>query len=112
MKIIRKDLTPMANSVAQYLKKEAPQIRALYDEVKFPLDPSWEDVSHLIISKFIIDGTFHSNLNKLKRESDNQIISVIPAYIRQKGEDNSNFGCNWYKFNSGNLMKWREHHHQ
>lgn len=101
MKIIRKDLAPMANSVAQYLKKEVHQIRTLYDKVKSPLDPSWNDISHLIISKFIIDGTFHSHLNRLKRESDNRIISVIPAYIRQKGENNSNFGCNWYKFNEG-----------
>jgi hypothetical protein len=101
MKIIRKDLAQMANSVAQYLKKEVHPIRMLYDKVKSPLDPSWEDISHLIISKFIIDGTFHSNLNRLKRESDNRMISVIPAYIRQKGENNSNFGCNWYKFNEG-----------
>jgi len=101
MKIIRKDLAPMAKSVAQYLKKEVHQIRTLYDKVKSPLDPSWEDISHLIISKFIIDGTFHSHLNRLKGESDNRMISVIPAYIRQKGENNSNFGCNWYKFNEG-----------
>lgn len=101
MKIIRKDLAPMANSVAQYLKKEVHQIRTLYDKVKSPLDPSWDDISHLIISKFIIDGTFHSNLNRLKRESDNRMKSVVPAYIRQKGENNSNFGCNWYKFNEG-----------
>ncbi len=101
MKIIRKDLAPMASSVAQYLNKEAHQIRTLYDKVKSPLDPEWEDISHLIISKFIIDGTFHSNLNRLKRESNNRIISVIPAYIRQQGENNSNFGCNWYKFNEG-----------
>lgn len=101
MKIIRKDLAPMANSVAQYLKKEVHQIRTLFEKIKSPLDPSWEDISHLIISKFIIDGTFHSNLNGLKRESDNRTISVIPAYIRRKGENNSNFGCNWYKFNKG-----------
>jgi hypothetical protein len=101
MKIIRKDLAPMASSVAQYLNKEAHQIRTLYNKVKSPLDPEWEDISHLIISKFIIDGTFHSNLNRLKRESNNRIISVIPAYIRQQGENNSNFGCNWYKFNEG-----------
>ena len=106
MKIIRKDLAPMANSVAQYLKKEIHQIGTLYDKVKSPLDPSWEDISHLIISKFIIDGTFHSNLNKLKRESDvserdNRKMSVIPAFFLQKGGNNSNFGCNWYKFNEG-----------
>jgi len=91
----------MAKSVAQYLKKEVHQIRTLYDKEKSPLDPSWDDISHLIVSKFIIDGTFHSHLNRLKGESDDQIKGVIPAYIRQKGEYNSNFGCNWYKFNEG-----------
>lgn len=106
MKMIRKDLAPMANSVAQYLKKETDQIRTLYDKVKSPLDPSWEDISHLIISKFIIDGTFHSNLNRLKRERDvserdNLKMNVIPAFLLQKGENFSNFGCNWYKFNEG-----------
>jgi hypothetical protein len=101
MRIIRKDLAPMADSVAQYFMNEIPQIRALYDEVKSPLDSSWEDVTHLIISKFIIDGTFHSNLNRLKQESDSRIEGVIPAFLMQKGENNSNFGSNWYKFNVG-----------
>lgn len=105
-KIIRKDLAPMANSVAQYLMKEVPQIRTLYDNVKSPVDPSWEDISHLIIDKFIIDGSFHVNVNRLKRESnvselDNRKMSVIPAYLVQKGENYSKFGCNWYKFNEG-----------
>jgi hypothetical protein len=106
MKIIRKDLAPMANSVAQYFKKELHPIRTRYDKVKSPVDPSWEDISHLIVSKFIIDGTFHSHLNRLKRESDagerdNRKMSVIPAFFLQKGGNNSNFGCNWYKFNEG-----------
>lgn len=106
MKIIRKDLAPMANSVAQYLKKEIHPIRTLYDKVKSPLDPSWEDISHLIIDKLIIDGTFHVNLNRLKRESDvserdNLKMSVIPAFLLQIGENFLNFGCNWYKFNEG-----------
>lgn len=101
MLVIREDLTPMAKSVAQYLEQEIPQIRTLYDKVKSSLDPPWEDVSHLIISKFIIDGTFHSHFNRIKRESDNRAIDVIPAYMRQKGEYNSNFGCNWYKFSEG-----------
>jgi hypothetical protein len=106
MKIIRKDLAPMANSVAQYLKKEIHQIRTLYTEVKSPLDASWEDISHLIISKFIIDGTFHSHLNRLKGEKDvseldSREMTVIPAFFLQKGGNNSNFGCNWYVFNEG-----------
>jgi hypothetical protein len=106
MKIIRKDLAPMANCVAQYFKKEIHPIRTLYDKVKTPMDPPWEDISHLIVSKFIIDGTFHSHINRLKRESDvrersSRETSVIPAFFLQKGGNNSNFGCNWYKFNEG-----------
>jgi hypothetical protein len=101
MRIIREDLAPMANSLAQYLKQEIHQIRSLYGEVKSLQDPSWEDISHLVISKFIIDGTFHSHLNGLKRESDNRKARVVPAFLLQKGENNLNFGCNWYKFNEG-----------
>jgi len=106
MKIIRRDLDPMANNVAQFIDKEIYQIKTLYNTVKSPQDPSWEDVSHLIIDKFIIDGTFHVNLNRLKRESDvseldNQKMNVMPAFLLQKGGNNLNFGCNWYKFNEG-----------
>ncbi len=104
MKIIRKDLASMAESVAQYLKEEGSRIRTLYDKVKSPLDPSWENISHLIIDKFIVDGSFHSNLNRLKRESDSgkpgyREMNVIPAFLLQQGENFVNFGCNWYKFN-------------
>jgi hypothetical protein len=106
MKMIKKDLAPTANRVAEFLEREIHQIRTLYDEVKSPQDPEWEDISHLIISKFIIDGTFHSNLNRLKRESvvggpDDRSMSVVPAFFLQNGGNNSNFGCNWYKFNEG-----------
>ncbi|MFC2132621.1 hypothetical protein ACFLRG_02370 [Bacteroidota bacterium] len=106
IKIIRKDLTPMANSAAQFFKEGIHKIRALYEKVKTPMDPSWKNISHLIISKLIIDASFHSNFNKLKRESDisepgYKKMSVIPAYLLQKGENSSNFGCNWYKFNEG-----------
>jgi len=106
MKIIRKDLAPMANSVAQYLKKEIHRIRTLYDEVKSPSDPSWEDISHLIIDKLIIDAPFHSNFNRLRRENDvnkhdNSKMSVIPAFLLHRGENFSTFGTNWYKFNEG-----------
>lgn len=105
MIIIRKDLGPVANSAAQYFKREASQLRLLYDEEKSPQDAPWENISHLIVSKLVIDGTFHSNLNRLKREKDvvepdNQKKGVIPAFFLQKGGNNVNFGCNWYKFNT------------
>jgi hypothetical protein len=106
MMIIREDLAPMANDVAKFLAKETSRIKALYNEVKTPLDPSWEDVSHLIVDKLIIDASFHVNLNKLKREAglsegEDQKTSVMPAFLLQKSESSSNFGCNWYKFNEG-----------
>lgn len=103
MKVIRKDLTPMANSVAQYLKKEVHQLKTLYNEVKLPHDPPWEDMTHLIIDKLIIDGTFHSKMNRLKREkeareTDDQYQYMIPAFFLEHGENFSNFGTNWYGF--------------
>lgn len=106
MKNIRMDLAPMANSVTQYFEKAIPRVKVLYDEVRSPSDPSWQDVSHLIVDKLIIDATFHRNLNRLKRgndiiESDEQTKSVMPAFLLHRGENFSNFGCNWYKFNEG-----------
>ena len=106
MVVIRKDLAPMADSVAQYLVKETQRIRKLYDEAKSPTDPSWEVVSHLFIDKFIIDGSFHSNLNRLKRESDagepdDGEKRMIPAFLLHRGDNFSTFGCNWYEFEEG-----------
>ena len=107
MQIMRRDLARMAADVADYLKGEAPRLRTLYNQAKSSLDPSWEDVSHLIIDKFIIDGAFHVHINRLKREAENRESDggethVMPAFLLQKGQHFSNFGCNWYKFNEGN----------
>lgn len=106
MKIIRKDLAQMANNIAQYLRNEAEQIKNLYNKVKSPTDPAWNKISHLIIDKFIIDASFHKNLNKLKRESDesennNSGKSIMPAFLMHRGENFSNFGSNWYEFKKG-----------
>jgi hypothetical protein len=107
MKIIRKDLAPMASSVAQYLKKEMKEIETFYDREKSPLDPSWEDMTHFIIDKFIIDGTFHSSINKLEREKNaSERVGgpqrSTPAFFLEVGGKNfSNFGCNWYAFSLG-----------
>jgi len=107
MKIIRKDLAPMASNVAQYLKKEMKEIETLYNREKSPLDPSWEDMTHFIIDKFIIDGTFHTSINKLEREKNaservSESQRSTPAFFLEVGGKNfSNFGCNWYAFNLG-----------
>lgn len=106
MKIIRKDLNPMANSVAQYLKKEMHPIKTLYDRVKSPLDPPWEDIAHLIVDKFIIDGTFHSHINKLERERDvrkrdGRHRRTAQAFFLEFGKNFSTFGSNWYAYNQG-----------
>ena len=105
MIIIRKDLAAMADNVAQYFKNNINRIKELYENAKSPLDPSWESVSHLIIDKFIIDGSFHGNFNKLKRESDGSSVKYIPAFFLQEGEHFVNFGCNWYKFNEGDNQR-------
>jgi hypothetical protein len=106
MKIIRNDLDPMATSVAQYLKKETHQMKTLYDRVKSPPDPSWKDITHLIIDKFIIDGTFHSSINRLEQERDVRRPDGLhqhktQAFFLEFGKNFSTFGSNWYAFNEG-----------
>ncbi len=104
MKLIRTDLSLMASSVAQYLREETQQLKIHYDSVKTPLDPPWEIVTHLIIDKLIIDGSFHSKIIQLERErnareSESQQQSVTPAFFLEQGINFSNFGTNWYQFN-------------
>ena len=104
MKVIRKDLIPMAESTAQYLKKEAGQLKTLYEQSKSPLDPSWDDVIHLLFDKFIVDGTFHSAINKLKAKwkAGNSEISEYPGtplFFLEQGPNFATLGSNWYPFN-------------
>jgi hypothetical protein len=106
MKVIRNDVSPMAYSIAQYMKKEMHQLETLYEQKKTPPDPSWEDVSHLLIDKFIIDGTFHSGILKLERKRageapEKQNTHTTPAFFLEQGNNFSSFGTNWYPFTRG-----------
>jgi hypothetical protein len=96
MKVIRRNVTPMASSTAQIVKKELHQLKTLYGEVRSPLDPSWEEVSHLLIDKFLIDGTFHSAIEKLGRERggrklDNHYAHTTQAFFLEQGKSFSSF---------------------
>jgi hypothetical protein len=98
MRAIRKDITPMASSVARYMKREMLKLEPLYGREKSPFDPSWEKVTHLLIDKFIIDGTFHSAIQR-GEQPGRKHRNTTPAFFLEWGENFSLFGTNWYAFN-------------
>jgi hypothetical protein len=103
MQSIRNDLIPMADGVVQYLKDETVQLKALYDRLKSSQDPAWEDVAHLVLDKFLVDGYFHRSIGDLERkhgikEFYNQAQKHLPAFFLERGKNFSTFGVNWYPF--------------
>ena len=104
---IRVNLTPMARAVARRMSGELPTVAASYDAVKAPTDPSWEEIAHLIVDKFLVDGAFHGAVNRLVRERGvgqqlySQDQQIIPAFFLERGEHFSTFGSNWYAFRDG-----------
>ncbi|MBN1270777.1 MAG: hypothetical protein JXB26_00770 [Candidatus Aminicenantes bacterium] len=108
MKTIREDLETMAENVARHLQKEIHQMITLYNRVKSPPDPPWEDINHLFVDKFIIDGTFHRSINNLRleqkseiREPDEKQQTTSEAFFFEYGKNFSTFGTNWYAYNEG-----------
>jgi hypothetical protein len=107
---IKSDLVPMARAVAGQIEEQLPRLRTLYDESRSPVDPPWEEVAHLLVDKFIIDGSFHSAIGDLERErgvqgrySEEQ--RVITAFFIELGENFSTLGCNWYAFTQGDEQR-------
>ena len=100
MKQIQADLQPMAGAIVRYLRGEMGHLKAAYDDAKSPFDPEWREAAHLIIDKFVIDGPFHSAVNKLERErhADHSQSRIIPVFFLEQGEHFSTFGTNWYPF--------------
>jgi hypothetical protein len=103
MIIIRRDITPMAIRVAETIRKGASLLESLYNKVKSTSDPAWGIVSHLILDKLLIDGSFHRNLGLLERENGykkyySEDQKAIPAYFIEQGKNFANFGTNWYRF--------------
>jgi len=110
MKAIKEDLRPIALAVGNSVAGDVPQLMALYDEAKAASDPPWNDVAHLIIDKFIIDGAFHRAVGTLERESGvrihySQAQNYITAFFFERGEHFSSFGTNWYLFNEGDAQR-------
>jgi hypothetical protein len=103
MKLIKKNLKPLAWEVAQYLKEEIAIIKKTYEKGKTMADPAWEKIAHLVIDKFIIDATFHAAIGRLEREKGlkryySQDQKYIPAFFLELGPNYSTFGTNWYCF--------------
>lgn len=106
MKRIKADIRPMTEAVAGYFRDALPRLRTAYVTAKSPGDPCWTDAAHLMVDKFIIDGPFHRNVNRLQRERSVRTDPpdkprVIPAFFLEQGEHFSTFGTNWYKFTQG-----------
>jgi hypothetical protein len=107
MKGIRQSLVPLARAVAENIGGAAPRLVALYDRVKSASDPRWEDVAHLIVDKFLVDGTFHAAIGELDEEHGflqryySQAQRIIPAFFIERGDNFSTFGSNWYPFRDG-----------
>jgi hypothetical protein len=107
---IRNDLLPVARKVARYLHQQADQARKLYNHVKAPTDPTWEEAAHLILDKFLIDGTFHHSINTIGKEHDiqkhySQDQKKLPAFFLERGEHFSTFGTNWYDFTREDIRR-------
>ncbi len=110
IKLIKEDLHPIASGVSSFIEGFFSQMTALYDAVKSESDPPWEDVAHLIIDKFIVDGSFHRAVGALERERGirvhyDQTQKHITAFFLERGENFSTFGTNWYAFNEGDAQR-------
>lgn len=103
---IKTALTPMGKKVASSVKSKVVELENLYNQMKSAADPAWEIVAHLIIDKFLVDGSFHRAVNILEKSrgaqrqySEDQ--RTLPAFFLEKGKHFSTFGTNWYGFPNG-----------
>lgn len=101
MKLLQSSLKPIAERVAKCIDQEIISTVEVYNRSKQISDPEWEDISHLVIDKFIIDASFHHGMTTLEKEngykkyySDEQ--KDIPAFFLQNGSIYGTFGVNWY----------------
>lgn len=100
---IRDNLAPLASLVAEAVKPHVAEMEALYDKEKTSSDPRWDDVAHLVIDKFLVDGTFHSSIVRRAPEkfylahcSEDQ--KALPVFFLERGKNFTCLGCNWYSF--------------
>lgn len=111
MKRIRKSLTPMARDVARKVAADAPALTAMYGSVKSATDPAWQDIMHLVIDKFLVDGSLLGAIQRLELERGvhqryyNHDQDIIPAFFLERGEHFSTFGTNEYDFQNGSEQR-------
>ena len=111
MKRIRESLTPMARDVARKVAANAPALMALYQSVKSTTDPAWQDIAHLVIDKFLVDGSLLGAIQRLELERGvhqryyNHDQDIIPAFFLERGEHFSTFGTNEYDFQNGSEQR-------
>jgi hypothetical protein len=110
MLLIKQNLTPLARSLTDKVRAAIPELKALYEKEKATTDPSWNNIAHLVVDKFLVDGTFHAAIEDLEQEKTgkefyNQDQKTLPAFFLEQGEHTANFGCNWYHFRQDNAMR-------
>lgn len=110
LKRLRRRLARLARGVTQEVQGKLSGLVARYEQVKSPQDPPWEDVAHLMIDKFIIDGTFHSAVGEVERDrhgrrDDGENQQLIPAFFLERGGNFTAFGSNWYPFTEGDAQR-------
>lgn len=110
MKVLKENLAPLAYKVSQTMKPDISEIKAQYEKVKSAAAPSWKEVAHLIIDKFLVDGTFHGSIEDLEDEKGiheyyNESQKALPAFFIEEGKNLTIFGCNWYPFLKKNTQR-------
>jgi len=68
MKALQNDLKPIAARIAGVINARIEEVQEIYNSQKQISDPEWTEILHLVIDKFLIDGTFHRRLTSLERE--------------------------------------------
>jgi hypothetical protein len=111
MKQIRRSLVPLARAVADNIGDAAPRLVVLYDRVKSASDPRWDNVAHLVVDKFLVDGTFHTAIGELDEQHGflqryySQAQRIIPAFFIERGDNFSTIGSNWYPYLHGDEQR-------
>ena len=111
MKRIRKSLTPIARDVARKVAVNAPALTALYQSVKSTTDPAWQDIEHLVIDKYLVDGSMLGAIQRQELERGvhqhfyNHDQDIIPAFFLERGKHFSTFGTNEYDFQNGSEQR-------
>jgi len=110
MSTIKTNLTPLAQKATACLENYILQIKKEYENSRSSSAPKWENIAHLIVDKFLLDGVFRNTLEKLAKEKDmrkhyTESQEILPVFFLENGKNLMYIGCNWYPFTKNNEMR-------